>query len=287
MAWMGCKSLARTARRWRHIAPVILASMSLTACRAPDCPKIATAVHEAYAPCLARDESVTASAQWGAFTILDINRRPGIATFGTPESYKRLLHDGRPVVDRTFAVYVWNVNDNPVFFTEPEGSEDGLKSQFRIDYARDGMPVAENIGNPEENYDKTFTFPFGYPLTPALRYFAEQSARSAGYLLAVHPTRIVKLPMMPAEGKMPFYSWLAGMSPDGKAFAFIDDRDDIKALQVVDIDGASRAIVVVPPTSLPHHEKYEHPLAPAWRWFDATYAWSRNDRGQWTVTPRQ
>lgn len=274
-------------KRWRrHAAPALLASVLLAGCAAPDCPQVATSDYDQYARCLPHDESVTAAAQAGAFTVLDVYRSALPLPFSSGHGFKRILYQGRTVVDETDGVHVWAGKADGVIFSEPVFSKAG-KAQFHLVYADAGKPVVEDIGDPDQGYHATLDFPYGYPLTPDVRYFGDLGLPdSRGYLLSVHPTRVVKLPMTPKGMRTPLVGWLAAVAPDGKAFAYIDDYAQVSAIQVVDADGSSRGLVAIPFTPLAQPDAGQHPFEPAWRWFAATYAWDKNEHGAWIVSRR-
>jgi hypothetical protein len=272
-------------KRWcRTIAPAVLASALLTGCATPDCPRVATSDYSQYARCLPSDESVTAAAQVGAFTVLDVYRSALPLPFSSGHGFKRVLYQGRTVVDETDAVHPWPGKD--VLFSRLVFSKTG-KAQFHLIYAKAGKALVEDIGDPGQGYHATTEFPYGYPLTPELRYFGDLGLPdSRGYLLSVFPTRVVTLPMTPGGMRTPLVGWLAAVAPDGKAFAFIDDYEAVSAIQVVDADGASRGLVAIPLTPLAQPGAGQHPFEPAWRWFAATYQWDKNEHGAWIVSRR-
>lgn len=286
MPWSGRESFQRIGRWCRQVFPAVVASTVLTACSVPDCPKVATSVYDDYARCLARNESVTGAAQVGDYTVLDIHLSAGFMALGASYDFQRLLHDGRPVVDNSLTIEVWSGRDDPVFFIDPVYSEEPDRGQFQIVYTLAGTPVVEHIGDPNESYHANYAFRFGYPLTPQLRYFGAPDGRDhAGYLLGAHPTRVIDLPPAPGGGQTPLVGWLASVSPDGKAYAYIDGYQEVQAILVVDADGAHRGLIALPATAMEPARKHEHPFEPAWRWFAAQFTWARNDRGDWIVAP--
>lgn len=276
--------LRRMTRWCRDVAPAFLVSVLLTGCATPDCPRVATLDYSQYEPCLPRNETVKGASQVGAFTVLDVYRSPAPLPFNSGSNFQRILYQGHTVVDETAYVHAWAGKE--VLFARTAWGKAG-KAQYHLVYARDGKPVVEDIGDPSQTYNATTEFPYGYPLTPDLRYFGHFNLPdSRGYLLGVHPTRVVTLPMTPTGVRTPLLTWLAGVSPDGKTFAYIDDYDAVSAIRVVDADGASRGVVPIPMTPLAKPDAGQHPFAPAWRWFGATYRWDKNEHGAWIVARR-
>lgn len=287
MSWPGRMSFTRIVRPCRNAFLALSASTVLTACPAPDCPTVATSVHSDYARCLARNESVTGAAQVGEYTVLDIHLSAGFMSLGPSYDFKRLLHNGRPVVDNTMRLEVWSGREDPVFFADPLYSEGARRGQFQMVTTQGGKALIEHIGDPDESYRADYDYPYGYPLTADVRYFGAPGARdNAGYLLSAYPTRVLALPAAPDGGQTPQVGWLAGIAPDGKAYAYIDGYENVSAVLVVDAAGTRRALLPLPLTPMAPSAKYEHEFSPAWRWFGEQFKWERNARGEWIVAAR-
>lgn len=276
--------LARTC--WRRLCCLFVACSVLAGCTGKACLDSSDSGTKVYDGCLGRHESVTDATQVGPFTTLDISYSEPYGYLGAHLNYQRILYKGRILARQVDDVQAWTGLSSTVLFANIyEG--DLSASRLHLIYERAGRPVIERVDIGIDGWVANYEFPYGYPLHGGVRYFPRYvGSRDAGFLLGVVPTRLTKLPLGPQGIRVPRVQSLAGIAPDGKAYAYTDSRLTPSAIAVVDADGAVRAPVPIPFTSLAHSVQPDtNPFEPIWRWFAATFTWQKDERGRWGIVP--
>lgn len=255
-------------------------------CAARECPATPDAGLEAYGRCLERHETVTAATQAGPFTTLDISYSAGSGYFtSTHNTYKRILYKGRVVAPKVEAAQTWSGPPGSVLFADWWEHDD--KGKLHLMYERAGQPVVERIEQGGSGWDASYEYPYGYPLQAGTRYFPRYlGGFDSGFLLSVLPTRLTRLPLGPQGVNVPWTQSLAGIAPDGKAYAYSNSRTAPSGIVIVDADGTLRDPVPIPVTTLPANMgPGANPFEPVWRWFSASFAWQKDAQGRWQIVP--
>jgi hypothetical protein len=160
-------------------------------------------------------------------------------------------------------------------------------SRLHLIYERAGQPIVERVDVGSNGWAADHEFPYGYPLDSGVRYFPRYvESRNAGFLLSAFPTRLTSLPLGPEGMRVPWVQSLAGIAPDGKAYAYTDSHMTPSAVVVVDADGTVHAPVPIPFTALTLRvQPGANPFEPIWRWFAVAFTWQKDQRGRWEIVP--
>jgi hypothetical protein len=237
-----------------------------------------------YDKCLGPHESVEKATQVGPFTTLAIRYSRGSGYYGTSLAYQQLLYKGRMLATNVAQVRRWDGLSSAVLFADWT-ERYGLNSY--LIYERAGQAIVEQLDKSEISRDADYEFPYGYPLRHGVRYFPRSlGEHDAGFLLQVLPTRVTQLPPGPGGVNVPLARSLAGIAPDGRAYAYINSVTAPSAVVVVGADGSSHDPIPIPLTSVIASARPDaNPFEPAWRWFAATFSWEQDARGRWTIVP--
>ncbi|NVD74438.1 hypothetical protein HUX88_28550 [Duganella sp. BJB1802] len=241
-----------------------------------------------YVSTLKDGEYVTKDAPNGRFTVLSIRQSGGKGFFGAWHSdYKRLIHNGRIVIEKSDLIEPWPGLDRPAFFVH---SNSPLEKEEYLVHETAGKVVVDRIDHGDlEHSDSqrvmTREFPFGYPLRAGARYFPGVS--TPGFLLSVFPMKVQVLPAPFNERRDKLWiQSLASISPDQKSFAYVDSLDEPSSLLVADDNGESRDALPIPIVSLPREpDPKVNPYERVRAWFDQSYTWQRNAEGKWDIVP--
>lgn len=258
--------------------------MLLAGCGQQPCPTDPSLGFASYRACLARYETLRQASQDGPFTILDLSYdSPGGYLFGSHQEYRRVLYRGHTVVERAERVDTWPGSGGHVLF-----------SHFYVDtawtlnlvYERADQAVVERL-DVGVTTQLDGVSPIGFPWRDDTRYFPDLSRDNAGFLLRALPTRLVALPPGPRDDSLPAIEALAGVAPDGGAYAYADSPQTPSVLVVVDANGTVHAPMPVPLARLDDAPDRQAAYMPLWRWFAGAYDWRKNARGRWDLVARQ
>ena len=238
-----------------------------------------------YDRCLSRHESVTSATRLEPFTVLTISYDEPYGYWGAHLMYQRILHKDRVLTKKVDSVQPWSGLSNSVLFAD---FYEGDASSLHLIYEREGRPIVERIDAGRDGWFATHDLPYGFPLHPGVRYFPKYvSGNDAGFILSVLPTRVTILPAGPEGVRVPSVQSLAGIAPDGNAYAYADSRMTPSAVVVVDKDGMVHDPIPIPFTSLAISVRSDaNPFEPLWHWFNFTFTWQKNERGRWEIVSK-
>lgn len=259
----------------------------LPGCTPSNCVDMAAHDDDRFVACLLPHESLKSVKEYGQFTALELHYNSGPGSLGHIDAYTRLLYRGRTVVPQARDIARWDNLPQTVLFADfVEKNLDA--GTLHIVYEQGDKAVVETI-HPlvNDSYTADYEFPYGFPMGPGRRYFqAIFEPDNAGFLLQVLPTRVTRLPLIPDGIRIPFIKVLAGIAPDGQAYAYTDDRTAPSVIGIVDSDGTVHDPVPIPFQPLETSaDPHANPFEPVWRWFAASFAWQRDKSGKWTVAP--
>lgn len=263
---------------------ILLLCMLVTACSRSPCASTTSTGETNYDRCLRKYESVTAVRPFGPFTVLDIHYSEPFGYFGAKLTYHRILHNGRTLIKRADRLQDWPEARRAALLVEYPG-KDGLRTYLHLLYEQGGEPVIERIVEGDAGWVANEQFSYGYPLGPHRRYFPRYiGAPDAGFLLSIFPTQVVTLPSGPQGVGVPWAQALAGIAPDGSAYAYTDSETAPSVLVLVNGDGQigdPQPISITSPVSA--KETRTNPFDPLWRWFSASYRWEKNTADRWRI----
>jgi hypothetical protein len=281
MNWQ--RNLIRCCLRW--VGPLLGVCSLLVGSTDKVCPTTPDWGLKVYDGCLDSHETATEATQIGPFTTLAILYVNGYGYFGTHRTYQRLLYKGRILASEVSDVQPWNGLSSPVLFADWYVGDD--LGSLHLIYERGRQPIVERIVRSGSGWRADQQFPYGYPLQSGTRYFPRTfGGFDAGFLLDVLPTRLTKLPLGPEGVSVPSVQSLAGIAPDGTAYAYADSETNPSAVVVVNADGTLRDPIPIPFTTLalgfgPNINLFD----PLWRWFGLTFKWEKDTRGRWDIRP--
>lgn len=234
-----------------------------------------------YADVLQRGEKVTKADAYGRFTALSVEyRQGGGSLMSTHNNSMRLIHGDKVVVKTTDGIERWSEFAQPVYFVRLPEDE----SVLALVHERAGKAVVEKIAASKDGYQGNETYAYGFPLSPGARYFPGK--QGPGFLLGAFPVKATVLPS-PPEGDDSLYAYvLAAVSPDGKAFAYVNSEYAPSVVLVVDADGKRRDPIPLPRIYLSDAPIYQfNPYERLWAWSRTALAWHKNGAGSWEVRP--
>lgn len=227
-----------------------------------------------YAKWLKNGEEVKSTEQVGPFTILHIHYRPsGWGSFhGTGNSLDRVLHAAKVVVEESQISKPWAGTSEPAILSYIYA---GDKSPLNVVYERKDKPVVERVNGERAGLT------VGEAVGPGLRYFDAESPTQSGFLLKAFPLQVVPVP----KGVERLHiSYLAGFTPDFKAFAFIDSLTAPTVVVVADAHGNVGEPIPVPAAPGDKREPSgDRPTELSRAWFDSHFSWQKNAAGRWDV----
>ncbi|WP_175016937.1 hypothetical protein [Massilia sp. YMA4] len=255
----------------KYLTALALA-LALVACGAP-----ATPPSGPYARFLKGDESVRKVSQEGPFTLLDIDYSTCCGyLFGAQLDYQRILYRDKVLVKKVERVEPFRGFGRPALVW-PVPLGDG-KLQVLSEHG--GKAAFDTVDLGLYSHDGEDGYYHGYPIAPGVRYFPS----NGGVLLSGFPLRVQKLPagLDCCTGHI---GQLAGTAPDGSAYAYADSRKEPGAILVVDADGTKREPVPLPVTPTTASTQDLSPHTPLLRWFQSSFAWTKNAQGKWNAAP--
>jgi hypothetical protein len=234
-----------------------------------------------YAAVLRRGEKVTRADTYGRFAALSVEYRQGGGSLFSGENHSmRLIHNDKVVVQTTDGIERWTDFAQPAYFvTLPEDD-----SVLALVSEQAGKAVVEKIAASKDGYQGNETYAHGFPLSPGVRYFPGK--QRPGFLLGGLPVKITVLPSPPEGDDSLQATVLAAVSPDGKAFAYVDSEYAPAVVLVVDAQGKRRDPIPLSKIYLADAPSYQfNPYERLWAWSRTAFAWHRNGEGGWEVRP--
>lgn len=242
-----------------------------------------------YEGCLARHETLKIVTELKPFTVLTIDYyKPGWGGYyfsDVREKYFRILHDERVVLERAEGVEQWEGAGRSVLLATVQMLDDG--GLHLLDAAA-GKPVVRHLVTGVNHWEGEKNFEHGYPWGPERRYLPRRYySNDAGFLLELDPIRLHLMPLGSTGIAEPTITTLAAVSPDGRAYAYVDNRNTPSAIKVVTADGGQRDPVALPLTALASSAPDVSPYEPLRNWFATSYKWETDRTGAWDIVPRQ
>lgn len=242
-----------------------------------------------YEGCLERHETVKIVAKLEPFTVLTIDYyKPGWGGYyfsDVKDKYFRILHDERIALPRAERVEQWEGTGRNVLLATVEMLDDG--GLHLLDAAADDA-VVQHLVTGVNHWEGEKNFEHGYPLGPGRRYLPRRyHSNDAGFLLDLDPIRLHLLPLGSTGITEPMITTLAAVSPDGRAYAYVDSRATPSAITIVTADGDQRDPVALPLTELVSSAPDINPYEPLRSWFATSYIWETDRAGVWNIVPRR
>lgn len=223
----------------------------------------------------------------GPFAAIDIDyRKPGSYFTSARLFYWRVVFKDKIYLDRVDNVQHWEGVEPSTFFVY---KYDDAKSPLHVLSHKNGKPVMERIDLAASHWHSRGPFRFGYPIDAQTRYFPRHYFGDGGFLLKAHPLTAMPLPEGLGSGCCTLsINTLAGISPDGEAYAYVDKPDTPTALVVVSRQGKKQTPFPVPMSRIfdPRKSEDASPYEPLWRWLPMHFKWGQDAAGNWDVTPQ-
>lgn len=242
-----------------------------------------------YEGCLARHETLKNVTELDPFTVLTIDYyKPGWGGYyfsDVNDKYFRILHDERVVLQRADGVEEWEGTGRNVLLATVEMLDDG--GLHLLDAAADDA-VVRHLVTGVNHWEGEKNFEHGYPWGPGRRYLPRRyHSNDAGFLLDLDPIRLHLLPLGSTGITEPMITTLAAVSPDGRAYAYVDSRATPSAITIVTADGDQRDPVALPLTELVSNAPDINPYEPLRSWFATSYIWETDRAGVWNIVPHR
>jgi len=213
----------------------------------------------------------------GPFTVIKIEyRKPGSYFTSEDRLYYRVLFRGRQLLDEVTSVRKWPGITRSVWLVRDYHRS---TTRLRLLHEKNGEPTLEQIENPALGSLKEYTW------KPGILYFPRDGRTDAGFLLDADTFTTKPLPRMLAHRRLLRTEALAGIAPDGQAYAYADSPLEPASLVVLDQEGRNGPPLHVPVKVLAKDGDSEGAYPALVRWFEQNFVWTRDVQGRWHVQP--